>query len=240
MLDTIKYTPALIKNQLSKFSHQLDSFTKINASPLAPYRKSAVLVPLFLKDGEIHVLLTKRSEKMTQHKGEVAFPGGMAEVTDNDETDTCLRESEEEIGLPRKDVTIIGKLPPRITRHHIIIVPVVGIIPADFKATPNEEVDTVFTLPLTRFLSAEEHHTSELVWSSDRSKKVLIHFFDNTINGRNIITWGLTANMCVELAVAVLGTKPQFTYALHDEITVENPFHHQKLFLQSVVNDSKL
>ncbi len=106
------------------------------------------------------------------------------------------------------------------------MVPVVGIISEDFVAVPNDEVADVFTLPLRRFLSNHKHNTSDY---TIRGRTGTIHFFhDEVNNGRQYTTWGLTASVCLEIAVAVLQENPQYECLS----TVENPFAEQKHYLE--------
>src|ERR687894_2997916 len=79
----------------------------------APGQKdAAVLVPLYLDGGELHAVFTKRREDLSRHAGEISFPGGRQDEPDEDLRFTALRESEEEIGLRREDVDLVGALPP--------------------------------------------------------------------------------------------------------------------------------
>ena len=72
-------------------------------------RPAAVLVPLLLRDGEAHVLLTRRSDDLRRHRGQYSFPGGKCDEDDRDAVATALRETEEEVGLPRRHVDVIGR-----------------------------------------------------------------------------------------------------------------------------------
>ncbi len=113
---------------------------------------AAVLVPLFLApaDGRPHAVLTRRRADLRRHAGEISFPGGRPDPQDADLSDTALREAEEEIGLPRDLVSLLGELPPVstfVTNYEIH--PFVGLIPADLRweASP-QEVDAVLELSL--------------------------------------------------------------------------------------------
>jgi 8-oxo-dGTP pyrophosphatase MutT (NUDIX family) len=93
--------------------------------------QSAVLVPLFEVGGELHAVFTKRRDDLKRHPGEISFPGGRRDDTDADLLETALREAEEEIGLPRDEVELLGALPPTptfVTNYSIY--PFVGRIPA--------------------------------------------------------------------------------------------------------------
>ena len=117
-------------------------------------------MPLFV-DGEPqapHVVLTRRRAEMRRHAGEISFPGGRHDPQDVHLSDTALREAEEEIGLPRAQVTLLGELPPTSTfATGYLIHPFIGLIPARqlWRLSPLE-VDAVIELPLQRL---RESHT---------------------------------------------------------------------------------
>lgn len=217
-------SPALVSS-IKKIDTTKYSWSNIDTSPLSMLRRAAVLVPIVIRDGEIYVWLTLRSEKVSHDRGHVSFPGGMKDEGDKTEVDTCLRESEEEIGLERKDVKILAQLYPRINARHILITPVIGVISGDFIPNSNEEVEITFELPLRRFLSSEGHHSTPY---SMRGIDILIHYFTNDIEGKEIQTWGLTATICIELAVYIYGEAPEYQYETNDfKMSIEDPFRHQ-------------
>lgn len=113
---------------------------------------AAVLVPLFPQGGseEPHVVLTRRRADLRRHAGEISFPGGRQDPEDADLTATALREAEEEIGLERAHVRLLGELPPTSTfATNYVIHPIVGAIPAGLAWRPSaREVDAVLELPL--------------------------------------------------------------------------------------------
>ncbi len=109
-------------------------------------------MPLFLtpQDGEPHVVFTKRRGDLRRHAGEISFPGGRRDPEDADLAETALREAEEEIGLPRQDVSLLWELPPTSTFvTNYLIHPFVGRIPAGLAWRPSEnEVEEVLELAL--------------------------------------------------------------------------------------------
>ncbi|HEY5044324.1 MAG TPA: CoA pyrophosphatase [Solirubrobacteraceae bacterium] len=111
---------------------------------------AAVLVPLFLAAEEPHAVFTRRSTDLRRHAGEISFPGGRRDPEDAGLRDTALREAEEEIGLPRAEVRLLGELPPTSTFvTNYLIHPFVGLIPAGLAWCVSErEVDSVLELPL--------------------------------------------------------------------------------------------
>jgi len=112
---------------------------------------SAVLLPIFLKEGEYNVLFTKRTDKVKTHKGQISYPGGAYEKSDGGVLNTALRECEEEIGLAAADVVILGELDdmPTIGSGYVIS-PFVGLIPwpYTFRLDPFE-VDRIIEVPLS-------------------------------------------------------------------------------------------
>jgi 8-oxo-dGTP pyrophosphatase MutT (NUDIX family) len=121
-------------------------------------RRAAVLVPLVERPEGVTVLLTLRTDHLTSHAGQISFPGGRAEELDSSPIETALRESEEEIGLHRRHVSILGVLPDYVTGSAYRVAPVVALVkpPFDLTADPNE-VAEIFEVPLA-FLMNGMHH----------------------------------------------------------------------------------
>jgi 8-oxo-dGTP pyrophosphatase MutT (NUDIX family) len=109
---------------------------------------AAVLVPLYLDSGDLHAVFTRRRDDLKRHAGEISFPGGRQDFPDEDLRVTALRESEEEIGLERADVELVGALPPVgtfVTGYRIH--PFVGVIKAGHAWTPSpNEVEEVLEI----------------------------------------------------------------------------------------------
>jgi 8-oxo-dGTP pyrophosphatase MutT (NUDIX family) len=122
-----------------------------------PPALAAVLLPLVMRD-ELTLLLTERSTNLSTHSGQIAFPGGRTDESDQDAVDTALREAQEEIALPRHHVEVLGTLPTYVTGSAFIITPVVALVKPGFQLRPNPgEVADVFEVPL-RFLMNPAHH----------------------------------------------------------------------------------
>ncbi len=119
---------------------------------------AAVLVPLYLADGELHAVFTKRREDLRRHPGEISFPGGRREEGEADLVATALREAEEEIGLPADAVEIVGALQPTPTiATGYSVYPFVGLIDAGRTWTLSpREVAEVIELPLAALRSGYE------------------------------------------------------------------------------------
>ena len=110
---------------------------------------AAVLVLLYPKDGEYCILLNKRSQEVEHHKGEISFPGGARETQDVDLLETALRETEEEMGISRADVTVLGELDEVETRSRFRVKVFVGTIAAGYSFSPSSvEIAEVLEAPV--------------------------------------------------------------------------------------------
>ena len=119
--------------------------------PAGEVRQAAVLVPLYVDNGELWTLLTKRSESLPQHRGQIAFPGGGREIGE-DPWDAALRETHEELGIEPSQVVRVGELDEASTPSGFHIVPCVGVVPYPLETTINEdEIAEVFSVPLLAF-----------------------------------------------------------------------------------------
>ncbi len=151
---------------------------------------AAVLVPLFQQDNDWHIVFIKRTYLVSNHKGQIAFPGGARDETDADLKATALRESREEIGLVPEDAAIIGELDDEFTTtSNYIMTPFVGIIPYPYVFTPNRfEVDTILTVPLSVLLD-ENNLSSDTEMLDSRPLPSYSYRYGDTI------IWGATARI---------------------------------------------
>ncbi len=162
-------------------------------------RDAAVLVPLVVRDAELHVLLTQRTDHLHHHPGQISFPGGRVEAADASDVETALRETEEEIGLARHHVEIIGRLPRYHTVTGFAISPVVGLVSPPFElALDDFEVAEVFEVPLTFLLDPGNRERHAIEYAG-----VVREYFAMPWQGRFI--WGATAGMLVSLADLLAG-----------------------------------
>jgi len=121
--------------------------------PLGTTTAAAVLVSLFEKDGEAHVWLVRRPTSMRSHAGQVAFPGGKSDPADDSPMTTALREADEELGIARSSVDVLGSLDDYLTITGFTISPCVGWLAPDVQVRPNpSEVERAFAVPLRSFL----------------------------------------------------------------------------------------
>jgi 8-oxo-dGTP pyrophosphatase MutT (NUDIX family) len=116
-------------------------------------RPAAVCLLLYPKDGEYCILLNKRSEHVEHHKGEISLPGGARDKEDKDSLDTALRETEEEMGIRRSDVTVLGELDEVATRSRFKMQVYVGTIPYPYDFTPSDmEIAEVLEVPINALM----------------------------------------------------------------------------------------
>jgi 8-oxo-dGTP pyrophosphatase MutT (NUDIX family) len=111
---------------------------------------AAVMLLLYPKDGELCVLLNKRSMEVEHHKGEMSFPGGARDPEDTDFEATARRETEEEMGIARNDITMLGRLDDNVTRSNFIVKVFVGTIPYPYEFQPSSrEIAEVVEIPMS-------------------------------------------------------------------------------------------
>jgi 8-oxo-dGTP pyrophosphatase MutT (NUDIX family) len=157
------------------------------------YRPAAVLVPLVRREAGITVLLTQRTDDMPSHAGQIAFPGGRRHADDVDAVATALRETEEEVGLARHFVDVIGPVDLYRTGTGYEITPIVGIVAPGFttRADPREVAD-VFEVPLAHFLDERNHRIDSRVWQGRERRYYAMPYGERYI-------WGATAGMLKNL-----------------------------------------
>jgi 8-oxo-dGTP pyrophosphatase MutT (NUDIX family) len=152
-------------------------------------RDAAVLIPVVDHGSEASVLLTKRTEKLRSHSGQVAFPGGAIDPTDASPEDAAVRETLEEIGLGAADIDVVGRMPDYVSGSGYRIAPVLGIVRPDYFLTINEdEVDDAFEVPLSFLMNPANHRRESRIWQ-DRER-----FFYTMPFGERYI-WGVTAGI---------------------------------------------
>ena len=160
----------------------------VNTDAGAGYRHASVLVPIVVGP-ELSLLLTRRTSHLSNHAGQISFPGGRAEASDADAVDTALREANEEIGLAREQVEVIGYLPKYFTVTRYEVTPVVALVHPPFAITPDpNEVAEAFEVPLEFILDPANHQKRSRPWEG-RTR----HFYAMPY-GRHFI-WGATAAM---------------------------------------------
>lgn len=162
------------------------------------FRQAAVLLPLYQNEAGLHLVLTKRTEQVPTHKGQVGFPGGGFEAADGDLLTTALREAQEEIGLQPEDVEILGMLDDTatVTTRHVVR-PFVGYVPCpySFRLDPFE-IERLIHLPISALLHGAPFR--EEVWERD-GHPITVFFYEH--DGDTV--WGLTARILKQFVEAV-------------------------------------
>ncbi|KAG8377058.1 hypothetical protein BUALT_Bualt09G0128500 [Buddleja alternifolia] len=189
-----------------------------NMHVLSRKNRAAVLVCIFGgQDGQLRVILTRRSMKLSSHPGDVALPGGKMDEGDVDDSATALREAMEEIGLDPGLVRVVANLQPFISSNLLTVVPVIGLLSSveDFKPVLNvDEVDTIFDAPLEMFLEEEGRHKClEKEWGD---WKYACHVFDFESEQGNFLVGGLTASILIQAASIIYQRSPSFNQNLQD------------------------
>lgn len=159
--------------------------------------EASVLVPVTRQPIEPEIILTRRALTMNSHAGEVAFPGGKKDEGDADLLATALRESEEEIGLGRAAVQVLGQLAPLRSRAGIKVTPWVGLVEPDVALTANpQELDSIFRVPLRFFIETKPQNDHLVRWMGNE-------FLMPTWRYGEQVIWGLTAYIIVDLVNTV-------------------------------------
>lgn len=155
----------------------------------APLRPAAVLVPIIVRRGGPTVMFTQRTDHLEHHPGQVSFPGGHVEESDRTPEETALRETEEEVGLHRQHVEILGRIDTYLTSTGFSVTPIVALVQPPFEINPDpHEVAEVFEVPLSFLLNPDNHECEERVFG-----EVTWHGYAMPYNGYHI--WGVTAGM---------------------------------------------
>ena len=160
---------------------------------------ASVLVPLVMRADGLHVLLTRRTAHLRDHAGQISFPGGRAELDDVDAVATALRETEEEVGLDRSHIEIIGALPVYHTVTSYAVTPVVALVEPGFTLTLDAfEVDQAFEVPL-QFLMTPAHHRRHSILLGGQQRQFLSMPWPQTQQPQGaeapFFIWGATAAM---------------------------------------------
>jgi len=154
-----------------------------------PFSHAAVLVPLFKKGEDCHLLFTKRSDQVKYHKGEISFPGGVVDEEDLELINTALREAHEEVGLKKSDVQIIGILDDIVTVTGFIVTPIVGLFPYPYPFKVSEvEIAELIEVPLSSLIREESFSEKEIIRGG---QKEVVYAYEYEKH----IIWGATARI---------------------------------------------
>jgi len=159
--------------------------------------EAAVLVGLIERSTGTQVLLTRRTDALRHHGGQVSFPGGRIEAADGDAVEAALREAHEEIGLERRQATPLGYLDPLTTVTGFRVLPIVATLDPEFVATPDpHEVAAVFEIPLAYLMAPENLERIQIDYRG-RPRLVLEYRSHESAPGQRI--WGATASILLNL-----------------------------------------
>lgn len=166
-------------------------------------KQAAVLMLLLPASNSWDVLFTRRTDLVQDHKGQVSFPGGSVESTDQSLAETALRECHEEIGLLPSDVEILGSLPTREAVTGVTVYPFVGTIVNSFTPKPMPiEVARVFTIPLSWL--ADQNHLEVRPYLRPNGVEVPIIYYQR-YDGE--LLWGLTARIVQDFIMLMSNIK---------------------------------
>lgn len=163
---------------------------------------AAVLIPLVEREKQVMTLFTQRTSHLKHHAGQISFPGGHSDPEDRSAEDTALRETEEEVGLHRRHIRVIGRLDPYITRTGFSVIPVVGLVTPPFDIEPDpHEVEDVFEVPLAFLMDPANHQRHKREVNGTRRDFYAMPYHDRFI-------WGATAGMIKNLYDVLVGNGP--------------------------------
>lgn len=199
-LNTIHTVAALraLREHLTPVEQAASQFDALEGEH-AEARRAAVLLPLFIQQGYLHLAFIRRASTLRSHSGEMAFPGGKVEPGDLSPVMTALREAEEEIGLDSTGAEILGLLPPvfLVVSNHVIT-PVVAFLPAGLGMLRLEEaeVEELIVAPVHELLNPAIFHTEQ--WKRGEKTRV-VHFYDYQSDAYTCRIWGATGRILSSL-----------------------------------------
>lgn len=182
--------------RMSRGDHDLNP----EMSPGIVLREAAVLVPLVERPNGLTLMLTQRTDHLNDHPGQISFPGGRIEPDDATPEAAALREAEEEVGLARQQVNIVGRLDQYITRTGFSVTPVVGLVDPAYTIAPDDfEVAEVFEVPLAFLLDPANHRRDSRVYKGQKREFYAMPYGEYYI-------WGATAGMIRNLYDVLSGS----------------------------------
>jgi 8-oxo-dGTP pyrophosphatase MutT (NUDIX family) len=163
--------------------------------PHGRYTPAAVLIPLIVREHQLHVLLTERTAHLHHHAGQISFPGGRTDPEDAHPQATALRETQEEIGISSDLIEILGQLPIYHTGTGFEVTPIIGLIHPPFHLSPDHfEVAKVFEAPID-FLMNPNNHQKRRISFDNHSRHFYAMPYFNPEDKREYFIWGATAGI---------------------------------------------
>jgi len=189
-----------IKSNLLKYgscSSDFDLNPDMNLDQKFNFLEASVLIPILTFKKDLEILLTKRSNNLKNHPGQIAFPGGKKDQIDSSPIETALRETQEEVGLNPKNVEIIASLPSHKTATGFVIKPYLGLINQPFSETLRQgEVDEIFTVPYEYILNEKNFSIQTRKWNGSQRSYYVVPYGPYYI-------WGATARILLNLSRAL-------------------------------------
>jgi 8-oxo-dGTP pyrophosphatase MutT (NUDIX family) len=160
-------------------------------------RRAGVVVPLFVREGQLWILFTRRTETLEHHRGQISFPGGAEEPGDEHLLATALRETEEELGIAAEDAKTLGALSPLVTITNFYVEPFVAAIPQPYVFRPAaDEIAEVLEVPVAALMDPSIREAKRI---EGRPEPVLFFRY-----GDHVI-WGVTGQILDELLGVLKG-----------------------------------
>lgn len=189
-----------IKSNLLKYgscSSDFDLNPDMDLDQKFNFLEASVLIPILTFKKDLEILLTKRSNSLKNHPGQIAFPGGKKDQSDRSPIETALRETQEEVGLNPKNVEIIASLPSHKTATGFVIKPYLGLINQPFSETLRQgEVDEIFTVPYEYILNEKNFSIHTRKWNGSQRSYYVVPYGPYYI-------WGATARILLNLSRAL-------------------------------------
>ena len=189
-----------IKSNLLKYgscSSDFDLNPDMNLDQEFNFLEASVLIPILTFKKDLEILLTKRSNNLKNHPGQIAFPGGKKDQSDSSPIETALRETQEEVGLNPKNVEIIASLPSHKTATGFVIKPYLGLINQPFSEILRQgEVDEVFTVPYEYILNEKNFSIQTRKWNGSQRSYYVVPYGPYYV-------WGATARILLNLSRAL-------------------------------------
>ncbi|GHD50773.1 NUDIX domain-containing protein [Marinobacter persicus] len=161
------------------------------------FPEAAVLVPITDNPDNPEMIFTLRSSRLSMHRGQVAYPGGMRDAEDESLLVTALRETHEEIGLPPEQIDVVAPLSQVMSLHRILVTPYVGVVPEDCPMQANpDEIESIFRVPISFFLEDRRERTDALSYIDNT-------FYVPCYQWQHYQIWGMSALVLVDFLNAV-------------------------------------
>jgi 8-oxo-dGTP pyrophosphatase MutT (NUDIX family) len=184
-----RLTPQWLRRRFAEPPDWLPEVADESRTPVPRPTRASVLVPLVQRAAGLTILFTERTAHLSSHAGQISFPGGRRELSDTSPIETALRETEEEVGLERRHIDVLGTLPDYHTITGYCVTPVVGLVapPFELRADP-AEVAEIFEVPLAFLMDGMNHQRLSALRPEGRR-----HFY--AMPYERCYIWGATAGM---------------------------------------------